>query len=307
MTRTATSPIMLGIVGDSAAGKTTLAEGVALILGPDRVATICADDYHALERRERAEAGLSALDPKANHLDILEQHLRLLRRGQPVLKPVYDHRDGTLGRPAYVTPRPYLIVEGLLCYTSRALRDCYDVKVYLEPDPAVRRRWKVKRDTQRRGYSEREVEAALKDREGDAKAHIEPQRAKADIVVNFFPPVEQAFPKDERLNVRHVLRPTLPHPDLTPILKAGPRAGLYLELTRDTDGKPVDVLEIEGGIPEARATHLEDLLWGLLPEASHLRRPLGTFDGPAISHPLALTQLFIAFHMLKAKESLQAA
>ena len=39
-------PIILGIVGDSAAGKTTLTSGIAQILGPDRVATICTDDYH---------------------------------------------------------------------------------------------------------------------------------------------------------------------------------------------------------------------------------------------------------------------
>ena len=94
-------PIILGIVGDSASGKTTLSAGVAAILGEDRCTVLCTDDYHRSTARERAEKCLSAIDPRANYLDVLEQHLRLLREGEPILKPVYDHRDGTL-RPAEI-------------------------------------------------------------------------------------------------------------------------------------------------------------------------------------------------------------
>ena len=147
--------MILGIVGDSAAGKTTLTSGIAAILGPDRVACICSDDYHRYSRAERARLELTALDPAANHLDIFEQHLRLLRQGQPVLKPVYDHRDGTLAAPQYVQPRPYMIVEGLLGYHSRAMRECYDVKLFLEPAEELRVRWKTQRDTAKRGYTPR--------------------------------------------------------------------------------------------------------------------------------------------------------
>ncbi len=136
--RTLDRPVILGIVGDSAAGKTTLANGIATILGPSRVLILCSDDYHRYDRAERAANGLSALDPAANHIDILEQHVRLLRDGHAVLKPVYDHRRGTLGRPHFVEPAEYIIVEGLLGYHTRGLRDCYDVKVFLDPDEATR-------------------------------------------------------------------------------------------------------------------------------------------------------------------------
>ena len=64
-------PIILGIVGDSAAGKTTLASGVVQILGMDRVVTICTDDYHKYSRTQRSENGTSALDPACNYLDII--------------------------------------------------------------------------------------------------------------------------------------------------------------------------------------------------------------------------------------------
>ena len=126
-------PIMLGIVGDSAAGKTTLTSGIARILGPDRVATICTDDYHKYSRAERAKNGISALNPEGNYIDILEQHIQMLRQGRPILKPIYNHNTGDFDAPEYIEPRDYIILEGLLGYTTRAMRSCYDVKVYLEP------------------------------------------------------------------------------------------------------------------------------------------------------------------------------
>ena len=68
-------PILLGIVGDSAAGKTTLTRGIAQILGPENVTIICTDDYHRYDRRQRAEKGITALHPDCNYLDIIQQHL----------------------------------------------------------------------------------------------------------------------------------------------------------------------------------------------------------------------------------------
>ncbi len=150
-------PIILGIVGDSAAGKTTLTAGIANILGADRVVTICTDDYHRYSRTERVTNGLSALDPRGNYVDILEQHIRLLRDGQAILKPVYNHHGGTLDRPEYILPKEYVILEGLLGYTTRAMRDCYDVKVYLEPIEDLRMKWKIQRDTAKRGYTAEQV------------------------------------------------------------------------------------------------------------------------------------------------------
>jgi phosphoribulokinase len=129
-------------------------------------------------------------------------------------------------------------------------------------------------------------------------------------VVQFCPPEENAEESGAHLNVSHTLRPTLPHPDLSPILQSGVQNGLHLELVRDADGKPVDVLEIPGNITDDSAGKLEDLIWSLLPEAQELRANVGKFtDGsnaPHMSHPLALTQLLIAFHMVKAQVGVHA-
>jgi phosphoribulokinase len=182
--------VILGIVGDSAAGKTTLTGGIADILGSERVTAICTDDYHKYSRRRRAEIGITALDPRCNYVDIIEQHLRLLRQGQPILKPIYNHGTGELDAPEYVEPKEYIIVEGLLGYTTRAMRECYDVKAYLDPDPDLRIRWKIQRDTAKRGYTREQVVKQLQDRAQDSPSFIHPQRTFADIVIHFLPPEE---------------------------------------------------------------------------------------------------------------------
>ena len=299
MPKTVDRPIILGVVGDSATGKTTLSAGVAKILGEDRCTVICTDDYHAYDRVERAENGISALDPRGNYIDILEQHIHALRRGEAILKPIYNHDGGTLDRPEYVKPRDYVIMEGLLGYSTRSMRDCYDVKIYLDPEEDLRVKWKVHRDTTKRGYTEEQVLASLEKRKDDSPAFIQPQRTFADIVIRFQSP--ETGGDDAHLDVRHILRPTLPHPDFSPLFESSSNNGLHLELARDVDGKPVDVLEIDGTIPDDHANKIENLLWDLIPEASHLRSQLGLIDGAkAQSHPLALTQLLVAYHMVKA-------
>ncbi len=279
-------PIILGIVGDSAAGKTTLAAGVAEILGKEQVVTICTDDYHKYNRAQRAENGTSALDPKCNYLDIIEKDLISLRNGQAIIKPVYSHHDGTFQAAQYIEPKPYVVVEGLLGFSTRTMRNNYDVKIYLDPEEELRVRWKVIRDTTKRGYTEEQVLASLEKRKDDSPAFIQPQRTFADMAI------------------QHTLRPTLPHPDLTSLLDVGVSTGISLDLARDRDGKPVDILDIHGSIETHRASKIEELLWGLIPEAQHLRENTRSIEElekiNIISHPLMLTQLLVAYHMVKA-------
>ncbi|MEA2192268.1 MAG: phosphoribulokinase, partial [Solirubrobacteraceae bacterium] len=97
-------PIILGIVGDSASGKTTLSKGLVRLLGEDVVTHICTDDYHKYDRKQRAERGITPLHPDCNYLDIMASHLKCLHDGHPILKPVYQHHDGTFGPLVYVEP-----------------------------------------------------------------------------------------------------------------------------------------------------------------------------------------------------------
>lgn len=303
-------PILLGIVGDSAAGKTTLTKGIAQVLGADDVTVICTDDYHRYDRKQRAELGISALHPDCNYLDIIRQHLSLLRAGQPILKPIYNHSTGTFDPPEYIQPKKFVMVEGLLGYSSRGARDSFDVKVYLAPPEPLRAKWKIKRDTQKRGYTEEQVLDQLRKRESDSEAFIRPQRQWADVVVTFYPPAEASEESSSHLNVRLVLRPTIPHPDFTKILQetAGATPAIRLELDRDM-GKPVDVLEIDNHATAEQVSKLEKIICAELPELlsfcsldvnPEIGKITGTTGETLQSYPLAMTQLLISYHMLKA-------
>src|ERR671923_1149943 len=211
-------PVILGVVGDSAAGKTTISRGLVRVLGEENVAHICTDDYHRYDRAQRAELGITPLHPDCNHLDIIAQHLAHIRSGEAILKPVYRHQDGTFGPPVYVAPHYFTIVEGLLGYHTQAMRDVYDVRVYLAPPEDLRRKWKVQRDCSRRGYTTDQVLEELDRREPDAEAFIRPQRRYADIVISF---MAGDRGDQEHLDARVAMRPGLIHPELAPVIDGG--------------------------------------------------------------------------------------
>lgn len=305
-------PLMLAVVGDSAAGKTTLSRGIAALFGPDRVTVVCLDDYHKYDRKQRRELGITALNPDCNYIDIMEQHLNLLRLGQPILKPVYNHSTGTFDPPEYVCPRQVVIVEGLLGLYTPALQKCYDVAVYLSPDERLRQRWKVTRDTARRGYSEAEVLRSIERRMSDSRAYIWPQQKAADLVVRFYPPAGyfQRDTDNAHLNVRIIQRHTLPRPDLSDVAEVMPnRNGRHSPLRLEPDawsgGQPVDILEIDGSIEPDRALELEKLIWAHLDFAEDVQsQQLGRFVEGRVerhSYPLALTQLLVVYYLLTVR------
>lgn len=289
-------PVILGVVGDSAAGKTTLTRGLVRVLGEDQVTAVATDDYHRYDRKQRAEHKITPLHPDCNYLDIMAQHLRLLRRGEAILKPVYVHHDGTFGPPVYVDPKPFTIVEGLLGYHTAKMRDCYDVRVYLAPPEDLRRRWKVRRDTSRRGYTTDQVLADLDRREPDSADFIRPQERHADVVISF---KEGAAGDTRMLDAELRLRETLPHPDFAQVIGKDARG---ISITqRNTES----VVQIAGDIDREQAAQIEEMVWEKLHFASHLRSDrLGQFtvgNDLERSESLALVQLLILYHLVTAK------
>jgi phosphoribulokinase len=291
-----TRPIILGVVGDSGAGKTTITRGLVGILGEDQVTAVATDDYHRYDRAQRAELGITPLHPDCNYVDIISQHLRLLRDGEPILKPVYQHADGTFGPPVYVRPKPFTVVEGLLGYHSETMRGCYDVRVYLAPPEELRRKWKVQRDCSRRGYTTDQVLAELDRREPDSAQFIRPQERHADMVVSFQEGHRRA---SGELDAELLLRDSLPHPDLSPLV-GGSERGITIE-ERDSERR----LTIAGDIEPAQAAEVEEAIWEKLHFASHLRSErLGEFtvgDHVRRSESLAVVQLLILYHVVTAK------
>lgn len=292
-------PVMLAIAGDSAAGKTTITSGLVRALGTERCTAVCVDDYHRYDRQERKNLPFTALHPDCNYVDIMEQQLQLLATGYPVLKPVYDHHTGTLARPEYVEPREFVIVEGLLPLHTKLAAACFDVTVYLNPPEEVRREWKIKRDTAKRGYRPEQVLAELDRRETESEAYIRPQRSRADMVVRFAPIRQRHDPPGTPLSAELLLRPTIRHPDLSGIL-AESGESMHLKLTRDEDGRPADTLHIHGYAPREDSRMLEKAIWSGLGGETEPPAFLGELDDGQRSEPLAITQLLLLYHMIEA-------
>lgn len=291
-------PVVLAIAGDSASGKTTLARGLVAALGADRCTSICVDDYHRFTRAERSAQGITPLHPAANHLDIMEQQLQLLALGRPILKPIYDHAHGELVRPEYVTSKKFLIVEGLLPLSTKLARACFDVAVYLDPDEDLRRAWKVRRDTEQRGYSEDEVLAELDRREDDAATYIAPQRRHSDIVVSFTPG-DADVGGPAALSADLLLRPTVRHPALSTVLTEDQSSAVHLRIVRD-DGTPTDVLHIDGNASSEETAQIEKVIWSALQQPGDVPAGLGQTASSARSEPLAITQLILLHHLLRS-------
>jgi phosphoribulokinase len=295
-------PIMVGIAGDSASGKTTLTRGLVEALGSDRITAICVDDYHRYDRQERKSLPFTPLHPACNYVEIMEQHLQLLALGQSILKPVYNHRQGTLERPVLVEPREFVIAEGLLPLHTRLARACFDVTVYLDPPEPIRRRWKFTRDMGKRGYTEEQVAEELGRREPESAAFIRPQRSHADIVVRFAPIEERNETVDDPLSAYVMLRPTIAHPNLNGILSDDTRRAMHLKLMRDEDGKPVDALHIHAYASRELAAQVEEAIWRELREPEPMpSESLGRLERDERSEPLALVQLLLLFHVFQAR------
>lgn len=290
----------MGIVGDSASGKTTLSRGLVRVLGEDSVTRVCIDDYHRYDRARRTELGLTPLNPECNYIDIIAQHMALLRRGEAILKPVYRHSDGTFGPPEYVVPTPYTIIEGLLAYHTEAMRDACDVRIYLAPPESLRRQWKVDRDCARRGYTTDQVLGELDRRETDSAAFIRPQERHADLVVSFRPGTRG---DSEHLDAEITFRSHgLPHPDLRPFTGGGAGGITLLE------GDEGDKVNVPGDLAPERAAEIEESIWDRMRFASHLRaQRLGEFTAGTSLHrseSLAVVQLLILYHLVTARASL---
>ena len=162
----------------------------------------------------------------------------------------------------------------------------------------------MRRDTQKRGYTPEQVKEELRKREPDSREFIRPQR---QLPTSWCSSARRAKSRrseaNGHLDVRLVLRPTIPHPDMTYLADVeGPDAGIRLLLGRDT-GKPVDILEIDGSVTARQTARLADTIWNHLTGVPRIGADqFGAYqDRGEIRHsdPLALTQLLLTYHLLR--------
>ncbi|MGB9902750.1 phosphoribulokinase [Methanothrix sp.] len=269
---------VVAVAGDSGSGKTTFTRGIRRLLGEDMVSTFSMDDYHSLDRRQRKALGITPLRPEANRLDLLAEHLEMLRRGLAIEKPVYDHATGEIRGPVVFEPTPVIVVEGLHPFYTQELRDLSDFKIFVDPSRAVKRRWKLRRDVGERGYAPEDVMREILEREPDYKLYVDVQKVYAEMVIKIqdsrIPPEWTEIARgsgSERYSVR-IIQQILDQPldevdltiDLSRIMRLTERE-FSIEFQRDDYyGKRVGVMTLDGEFPLTMIRDLERKLCNFL-------------------------------------------
>lgn len=268
--RISRKPIVLGIAGDSGAGKDTLVDSLQGLFGGHSVVTISGDDYHLWDRHKPMWQVMTHLNPRANDLAQFAEDLVLLKGDKIIQARHYDHGSGRKSKPARVRSNDFIVASGLHALYTPMLRECYDLSIYLDIDEPLRRHFKLARDVGQRGHSPEKVMQALDLREPDSRRFIRPQAVHADIVLSL-QPIHPAMIEDAggkhplRLKLRVRARHSGHEEALLRVLIGV--CGLHVDMQIDDDGNHVDIT-IEGETSAqdiAMAAHylmphIEDLL-----------------------------------------------
>lgn len=180
-------PITIGVAGGTGSGKTTIALKILERVGFDRAAYLPHDAYYRdaghLPPAERARLNFDHPDSLDNDLLIL--HLRQLQGGKAVEIPVYDFKTHTrLTETRHVDPQPVIMVEGILIFADKRLRDLMDMKIYVDTDADLRFIRRLKRDIEERGRSpESVINQYLNTVRPMHLEFVEPSKRYADVII----------------------------------------------------------------------------------------------------------------------------
>ncbi len=179
--------LVIGICGGTGSGKTTIADRIISALSEQDVLVLQQDHYYKdlphLPLDERAKQNFD--HPDSMDTPLLTEHVRQLREGKAIDRPVYDftqHRR--VARTVRLEPRPALIIEGILIFENQALRELMDIKIFVDTDADLRFIRRLNRDLRERG---RTVESVVQQYLATVRPmhmeFIEPSKRYADVII----------------------------------------------------------------------------------------------------------------------------
>ena len=178
--------MLIGVAGGTGSGKTTLTRHLKEHFG-DAVTVIGHDSYYKRQEgrtfEERSRVNYD--HPDAFDTDLLIRHLKELKAGRPIQCPVYSYADhNRTDRTVEILPSRVIVVEGILIFQDAALRDMFDIKIFVETDADERILRRCLRDVEERGRTLQSVaEQYLATVKPMHEMYVEPTRKYADIVV----------------------------------------------------------------------------------------------------------------------------
>jgi len=180
-------PVFIGIAGGTGSGKSTVARAVFQSMPASSITVIEQDSYYKdqseLTFEERVKTNYD--HPLAFDNDLLIQHLQMLAEGQAIEKPIYDFEIHNRKKETVsVDSRDIVILEGILLYEDKRIRDLLDIKVFVDTDPDVRVIRRIQRDMKYRGRS---LDSVIHQYMTTVRpAHlqfVEPSKRYADLII----------------------------------------------------------------------------------------------------------------------------
>ena len=178
---------VIGVAGGSGSGKSTLVSKLQeAFLGED-VTMLCHDFYYK-ERSELTYEERTRLNydhPQAFDTEMLVEHIKSLKNNLPIEHPVYSFVDhNRTSETVTVMPSKVVIVDGILIFENKELRDLMDIKVYVDTDADVRLTRRVLRDVKDRGRSmESVIEQYITTVKPMHEEFVEPSKKYADVII----------------------------------------------------------------------------------------------------------------------------
>jgi phosphoribulokinase len=318
--------VVIGVAGDSGCGKSTFLQRIIDLFGEDFVTVICLDDYHSLDRYQRKEQKVTALDPRANNFDLMYEQIRDLKNGKTIQKPIYNHETGLIDPPEKIEPNHVVVIEGLHPLYDERVRELIDFSVYLDITDDVKIAWKIQRDMAERGHSYDDVLAAIESRRPDFEAYIEPQRGHADVVIQVLPTKLLDDKESKLLRVRLMQREGVSQFDPVYLFDEGSTIdwrpcgrkltcnfpGIKMFYGPDTYyNNPVSVLELDGQLEQLEEvsyieSHLSNIDTKYHGEMTHLllqhKEYPGSNNGTGLFQVMVGLKMRATYELLTAKE-----
>lgn len=178
---------VIGVAGGTGSGKSTLVKKLQEAFAEQDVITLSHDYYYkehnAISLEERRK--LNYDHPQAFDTDMMIEHVKALKEGVPVERPVYSFVDhNRLKESVKVIPAKVLIVEGILIFENKKLRELMDIKVFVDTDADIRLARRILRDVSERGRS---MESVIGQYVSTVKPmheeFVEPSKKYADVII----------------------------------------------------------------------------------------------------------------------------
>ena len=178
---------VIGVAGGTGSGKSTLVKRLQEAFPSDEVATLCHDFYYKsydnLTYEERTK--LNYDHPQSFDTEMMVEHIKTLKNGVPIEHPVYSFVEHNRTKETVrVMPSKVLIIDGILIFENKQLRDLMDMKVFVDTDADLRLARRLLRDVRERGRSmESVVEQYVTTVKPMHEEFVEPSKKYADVII----------------------------------------------------------------------------------------------------------------------------